>query len=121
MHTGDGRWHDEQGEGVNAYEGCSAIDIIQTPFTNTLAIKQLQLNPGEAGELELIYFDLAKGQHSRDQQRYTCLEKTDSGSLYRFEQLSTGFTAILPFDENDLVLDYPGLFRRIFPKVSSSR
>ena len=120
VHAGDGHWQDEYGQQLDAYDGCTAIDIIQTPFTNTIAIKQLQLKPGESGELELIYLNLAEGSHTRDRQRYTCLEKIASGSQYRFEQLTTGFTAILPFDENDFVLDYPELFRRVYPKASSS-
>ena len=46
-------------------------------------------------------------------QRYACLEKEGGGGLYRFEILDGGFTADLPVDSDDLVLDYPGLFRRI--------
>jgi uncharacterized protein len=34
--------------------------------------------------------------------------------LYRFENLDgSGFTADLPLDQDGLVLDYPGLFRRV--------
>ena len=43
-------------------------------------------------------------------QRYTALTP---GSLYRFESPGSGFTADLPVDEDGLVLDYPGLFRRL--------
>ena len=43
-------------------------------------------------------------------QAYTRLE----ARLYRFESLdSSGFEAALPVDEDDLVLDYPGVFRRV--------
>jgi hypothetical protein len=100
------------------YDGCTAIDIRETPFTNTIAIKQLRLEPGETGELDLIYVELVKGTTSRDRQRYTCIEKSAQGSVYQFEQLSSAFTATIPFDENDLVIDYPELFRRVYPKVS---
>jgi len=41
------------------------------------------------------------------EQRYTCLER----GLYRFE--AGRFEAELPVDADGLVLDYPGLFRRI--------
>jgi hypothetical protein len=50
------------------------------------------------------------------QQRYTCLEITPTGGLYRFESLDDGvtsFTADLPVDHDQLVLDYPELFRRV--------
>jgi hypothetical protein len=48
-------------------------------------------------------------------QRYTCLEKSDRGGLYRFLSLDGEFTADLPVDAGGLVLDYPGLFRRVLP------
>jgi len=46
-------------------------------------------------------------------QRYTCLERGDDGSLYRYEGLGTGFVTNLPVDPDGLVLDYPDIFRRV--------
>ena len=46
---------------------------------------------------------------------HTCLEKSDGGGLYRFLSLDGGFTADLLVDADGLVLDYPGLFRRVLP------
>ena len=48
-------------------------------------------------------------------QRYTCLERDADGGLYRYEDRGTfrGFTADLPVDADGLVLDYPGIFRRL--------
>jgi hypothetical protein len=43
------------------------------------------------------------------------LEKGYRGSLYRFLNLDGGFTADLQVDPDGLVLDYPGLFRRVHP------
>jgi hypothetical protein len=119
-YAGDGHWQDQQGQPLSQFDGCTSIDIAETPFTNTLAIKQLQLKPGEAGELTVAWFQLAEGTWEPNRQRYTCIEKSAQGSVYRFEQLSSGFTATLPFDKNDLVIDYPELFRRIYPKVSDN-
>ena len=48
-------------------------------------------------------------------QRYTCLEARPDGGLYRYEGFSTGFVADLPVDADGLVLDYPGVFRRVRP------
>jgi hypothetical protein len=44
-----------------------------------------------------------------------CLERGPGGGLYRYEVrgIFQGFTADLPVDENGLVLDYPGIFRRM--------
>ena len=113
-----GHWQDQGGQPLPQYDGCTAIDIVETPFTNTLAIKQLNLKPGESGEITVAWFHLAEGTWQPDRQRYTCIEKSAQGSVYQFEQLSSGFTATIPFDENDLVIDYPGLLRRAYPKVS---
>ena len=41
------------------------------------------------------------------------LEKSPTGGLYRFESLSSGFRADIPVDGDGLVLDYPGVFRRV--------
>jgi hypothetical protein len=39
---------------------------------------------------------------------------SDGGGTYRFVSLDGGFTADLPVDLDGLVVDYPGLFRRVF-------
>jgi len=33
---------------------------------------------------------------------------------YRFVSLDGGFSAELPVDQDGLIMDYPGLFRRVF-------
>jgi hypothetical protein len=50
-------------------------------------------------------------------QRYTCLQSGERDGLYRYEDkgLLHGFTADLLVDASGLVLDYPGLFRRMCP------
>jgi hypothetical protein len=121
IYKGNGHWQDQHGQPLSQYDGCTAIDIVETPFTNTLAIKQLHLMPDQSGELTVAWFQLAQGTWQPERQRYTCIEKSAKGSVYQFEQLSSGFTATLPFDENDLVIDYPELFRRVYPKVSDNR
>ncbi len=63
----------------------------------------------------MVYLAVPKLLIEVTQQRYTCLESTISGGRYRFESLEDGvssFTADLPVDRDQLVLDYPGLFRR---------
>jgi len=44
-------------------------------------------------------------------QRYTRL----AAVRYRYENVDSDFAAELPLDDRGLVLDYPGLFRRIWP------
>jgi hypothetical protein len=64
----------------------------------------------------MVYFRVPQMQVEAVQQRYTCLEVTASGGRYRYESLVDGvsrFTAELAVDQDGLVLDYPGLFRRV--------
>ena len=112
---GMGNWTKETGETLSSLQGCSDVDISVTPFTNTLPIRRLALQPGSSATLSMVYIAVPQMLIEVSQQRYTCLEATPSGGLYRFESLEDGissFTADLPVDGDQLVLDYPGLFRR---------
>jgi hypothetical protein len=44
-------------------------------------------------------------------QRYTCLEASSSGAIFRYE--SDSFRRDLQIDADGLVLDYPGFWRRV--------
>ena len=64
----------------------------------------------------MVYIAVPQMQVEVTEQRYTCLEVTSSGSRYRYESLVNGvslFTVELPVDRDGLVVDYPGLFRRV--------
>jgi hypothetical protein len=115
LSDGKGNWTRPDGRAVTYFKGCEYVDISETPFTNTLPIRRLGLAPGESADIFVAYFDGTELQPWPEPQRYTCLEKGGGGGLYRFESLDGGFTADLPVDSDDLVLDYPGLFRRIIP------
>jgi hypothetical protein len=115
LSDGEGNWAGPDGRAVTYLEGCQYVDLSDSPFTNTLAIRRLDLTPGESAEISVAYFDGAELQPWPEPQRYTCVENGDSGGLYRFLSLDGGFTADLPVDADGLVLDYPGLFGRAFP------
>lgn len=113
---GAGNWTTESGEALPLLKGCLDVDISATPFTNTLPIRRLALQPGSSATLTMAYFSIPEMQVEVTQQRYTCLEFISSGGRYRFESLVDGishFTAELPVDQDGLVLDYPELFRRV--------
>jgi uncharacterized protein len=115
LSNGEGNWTMPDGRVVPELEGCLDVDISVTPFTNTLPIRRLGLEPGESAELSVAYVEGTELQAWPEPQRYTCLEKGNGGGLYRFLSLDGGFTADLPVDTDDLVVDYPGLFRRVLP------
>lgn len=113
---GKGTWTNEMGEVIPSLNGCLDSDISATPFTNTLPIRRLDLKPGMSTILNMVYIAVPQLQVTAVEQRYTCLEATHAGGRYRYESLNNGvsvFTAELPVDNDGLVIDYPGLFRRI--------
>lgn len=112
---GEGGWTTRDGATVPEFGGCVDVDLSATPFSNTLPIRRLGLAPEESMELSVAYIQVGKTRVRAEPQRYTRLPQTAGGEHYRYEGLGSGFTADLPVDEDGLVLDYPGLFRRVFP------
>jgi uncharacterized protein len=112
----EGTWTNEGGEIISSLQGCLDVDISATPFTNTLPIRRLSLQPGSVATLSMAYIMLPQLQVKVTEQRYTCLDVMPAGGRYRFESIKDGtclFSAELPVDEDGLVLDYPGLFLRV--------
>jgi uncharacterized protein len=112
---GEGSWSDASGQSIPEQKGCVDVDLSVTPFTNTLPIRRLGLREEESSEIVVVYVDVPKMRLGTSRQRYTCLERNADGGLYRYEDegLFRGFTADLPVDADGLVLDYPGIFRRM--------
>jgi hypothetical protein len=117
---GNGHWTDENGNPRADLDGCIDVDIMATPFTNTLPIRRLEWQPGASAELNVVYVKLPKLEVGPTPQRYTCLESRPDGGLFRYESLSSGYTNDLPVDGDGLVIDYPGIWRRVWPAHSSS-
>jgi uncharacterized protein len=114
LSDGEGNWTGPDGQVVSYLKRCEYVDISETPFTNSLPIRRLGLAPGESAEVAVAYFEGAELQPWPEPQRYTRLEMGEGGATYRFVSLDGGFSADLPVDQDGLVLDYPGLFRRVF-------
>ena len=111
---GEGRWFDESGAAVLALGDCVDVDITATPLTNTLPIRRLALKQGESADIKVAYVTIPDLRVVPDEQRYTCLETGAAGGRYRFEQVGSGFTAILQVDADGLVEDYSELFKRVW-------
>lgn len=112
---GNGHWSNDSGDHISSLNGCFGVDISATPFTNTLAIRQLALKPGESAVVVVAFIPVPQMEVKPSRHRYTCLELSYDGGLYRYEDegLFNGFTADLKVDPLGLVLDYPKLFKRI--------
>jgi hypothetical protein len=89
--------------------GCLDIDIRATPFTNTLPIRRAAPAVGQAVDIAVAFVAVPDLAVAAGRQRYTRL----ADRLFRFDGLEADFTADLPVDADGLVLDYPGLFRRL--------
>jgi hypothetical protein len=119
----DGHWSNTSGEALPALDGCRDVDFAATPFTNTLPIRRLGLQPGESAEVAVAYIDAPSLEVTTVRQRYTCHASGADGGRYRFEALPyaalpDGFSAELSVDADGLVLDYPPLFRRMWSRES---
>ena len=107
---GQGHWTDDRGAALPGLEGCLDIDIWPTPFTNSFPIRRVSLAVGERSEFRMAWVDGTALTVRPQAQAYTRLDER----RYRFESLDgSGFTADLEVDEHGLVVDYPGLFRRV--------
>jgi uncharacterized protein len=113
---GKGNWKDGAGNPIPILDGCVDVDISITPFTNTLPVRRLKWEQGTSAEFAAAYIAVPEMEVRPSRQRYTCLERSAEGGLYRYEDkgLFRGFTALLPVDSDGLVLDYPELFRRVW-------
>ena len=107
---GRGHWRDGDDRAIDALDGSMDVDIWPTPFTNTFPIRRQSLAIGERRQF-LMAWIFAPDLTVRPQpQAYTRL----ADRLYLFENLDgSDFRAELPVDEDGIVLDYPGLFRRV--------
>lgn len=111
---GNGNWLDKHDGKLPEFSGCFDIDISATPFTNTLPLQRVRLDIGEKTEISVVYFLIPEMTLTRSEQTYERLGE----NLYKFEEkgISDGFSAEIELDENNLVVDYPQLFKRIHNK-----
>ncbi len=109
---GRGHWTDAEGVAYSPLDGCLDLDISHTPFTNTLPVRRLGLTPGESADLLVAYITVPDLGVRPVRQRYTCLSRTASGGIYRYEGLESNTSFDLPVDAQGLVVDYPGIWKR---------
>jgi len=110
LSDGVGAWCDELGSELPALNGAIDVDISLTPFTNTLPIRRLRLDPGESRALRVACVDAPSLSLSVAEHRYTCLASDADGGRYLFE--SGTFRADLAVDQDGLVLDYADGWRQ---------
>lgn len=112
---GNGNWRGPDGEAIPSLEGCVDVDIQASPFTNTIAIRRLALEGGKSADIEAVFLRPGDLTAHPASQRYTLLDRRDDGAVYRYESRTSGFQAELPVDDDGLLREYPGYFRRVWP------
>lgn len=106
---GEGHWQTKEGQSLARLTGCIDIDIWPTPLTNSFPIWRSQLRVGERREFRMAWVSAPELTVEAKPQAYSRLQER----LYLFESLDgSGFQAQLQVDDDDIVLDYPALFRR---------
>jgi len=105
------QWFNEKGELLSQFNDCTDIDISITPFTNSLAINRSDLPVGSLKEDTVLYINLPTRECKSVKQRYTNL----GGRIYRYENLDSGFTSNIEVDEDGYVVNYLGIWCRVFP------
>lgn len=116
---GAGHWATADGEPLPAFDGCQDVDISITPFTNTIPIRRLDLKAGQSVDIKALHITVPAMTLKAMGQRYTCLDLNDTGGVYRYESLDSGFTAELTADRDGIVINYPGGWRRVLPEGGS--
>ena len=85
------------------------IDIVLTPFTNTLPIRRHDWEIGQSRDFTMAWVDVPSLEVIPDPQRYTRIDNR----VYRFESLDSDFTRDIQVDADGFVVEYPGLFSRV--------
>ncbi|HLZ21870.1 MAG TPA: putative glycolipid-binding domain-containing protein [Ktedonobacterales bacterium] len=104
---GMGNWSMNERERPDL-QGCLDVDLGCSPSTNTLPIRRLNLGAGESAEVTAAWVRFPDLSVQPLHQRYTRL----APHRYRYESLESSFTADLTVDNDGLVVDYPGGWRR---------
>jgi hypothetical protein len=112
--TSGGNWINEEGVRLPEFDECTDIDISLTPFTNSLPINRLNLTRGDSKVIDVIYINLPKSGYKPVKQRYTNLGE----GFYKYESLDSGFVSDIEVDDNGYVINYPGLWQRVFPVLT---
>ncbi len=109
---GRGSWL-ANGKPAPELSGCTELDISCTPLTNTLPIRRLSWSPDPVHDIDVAYVPVPSLDVRRVRQRYTLLsqDRARDEAVFRYE--SGTFRADLTVDRDGIVVDYPGLWRRV--------
>jgi uncharacterized protein len=90
------------------------VDVQWSPLTNLMPVRRLGLDrAGSTGTFTMAWVSVPSLAVTLDEQRYTLLGVDGRDVCARFENADGFFTAVIRCDADGVVLDYPGIARRI--------
>jgi uncharacterized protein len=100
---------------ISWLDGALDCDLGLSPLTNSMpALRHRLLEEDGSVDLLMAWVSVPDLGVYASRQRYTApRDRPGGGRLIRFESLDSGFTAELAFDADGLVVDYPGIGRRL--------
>jgi uncharacterized protein len=108
----DGGWLID-GQRAPELDGCFDVDLESSCLTNAFPVRRLSLAIGQVADAPAAYVRAVDLRVERLEQRYTRLGDVESGQRYRYEAPAFQFECDLVYDGAGLVLDYPGIGRRV--------
>jgi hypothetical protein len=107
---GDGRgaWRVD-GAPAPALAGCLDVDLEASAFTNAFPVRRLALAPGERADAPAAWVRAPGLAVERLEQTYARIDDGAGRARYEYVAPGLGFAAALAFDDDGLVLDYPGI------------
>lgn len=83
------------------------LDFGFTPATNMQQLRRMALQPGEAADIPVVWFDLGATELIELPQHYACLD----GTAYRYASPQGPYEAVLEIAPNGFAKLYPDLWR----------
>ena len=102
------------GGDVTDFSDALDCDLGLSPLTNSMPVLRHDLLHG-GGPLDYLMAWVSVPDLSvhASRQRYTFVRSTAKGAVVRYESLESKFKADITFDADGLVVDYPGIGRRL--------
>ena len=99
---------------LDALTGARDCDLAYSPITNAMPVRRL-LEPGapEIVDITVAWVSVPDLGVVPERQRYTLVERGTDGASVRFESLDGSFRADIEVDRDGLVVDYPGIAKRV--------
>ena len=116
---GDGTWRNDSGGELSYLAGHIGVDMTRTPATKTLLVRRLALEVGESADVKVVHIMVPGLRLERRRQRYTRVseccyrgEGPDSTVSHHGDEPVPSAVHEFEVDEDGLVVDWPGHFRR---------